>query len=65
MDSCGNADMDIVAIANLANKNELTLKFNFTVRDGVALAIGTLMLIYWSFRIQQYRNPSLVYLCKK
>ncbi len=52
MDSCGNADMDIVAIANLANKNELTLKFNFTVRDGVALAIGTLMLIYWSFRIQ-------------
>lgn len=31
------------------NKNELTQEFNLTVRDGVALAIGILMLIYWSF----------------
>ena len=31
------------------NKNKLTQEFNFTVRDGVALAIGILMLIYWSF----------------
>ncbi len=31
------------------SKNEITLKFKFTVRDWVALAIGLLMLIYWSF----------------
>ena len=31
------------------NKNELTQEFKFTVRDGVTLAIGILMLIYWSF----------------